>query len=107
MPWWASGADPKWRPPPRAHRPGASLDRLRERLWEILEDANSEAWFAALRRLAPAPVLGRFLDGEDDALTADELKAVGNFGDEFGYDMRTGRLHRRPTAPPVSLRSRP
>ena len=75
-------------------------------MWEILEDAKSEEWFAALKRLAPAPVLGRFLDGEDGALTADEMKAVAGFAGEFGYDMRTNRLIRRTTAPPVPLGSR-
>lgn len=92
-PWWQSG-DPKWRPP-RAQRPGAGRDRLRAELWEILEDGNREAWFAALKRLAPAPVLGRFLDGQDDALTLEQTKAVAGFAGEFGYDMRSNRLVRR------------
>jgi hypothetical protein len=96
MPWWQS-ADPKWKPP-RAQRPGAGRDKLRERLWEILEDGNRDAWFAALKRLAAARELGRFLDGEDGALTGDELKAVVSFAGGFGRDMETNALVRRRNA---------
>ena len=69
-------------------------DKLRERLWEILEDMNSQEWFNALKLQVPAPVLGGFLDGEDDALTEDEMKAVVSFACGFGYDMETGKLVR-------------
>jgi hypothetical protein len=81
---------------PRAQRPGAGRDRLRERLWEILEDASCEQWFAALKREVPARELGRFLDGEDDALAPDEMKAIVAFTGEFGRDMQTNKLIRRP-----------
>jgi hypothetical protein len=94
MPWWSSGADPKWSPP-RAQRPGAGRDKLRERLWEILEDDNRDEWFAALKLQIPARAAGRFLDG-DDALTPDELRAIASFVDEFGRAMETNRLVRRP-----------
>jgi hypothetical protein len=102
MPWWSSGADPKWRPP-RAQRPGAARDRLRDRLNEIIGDeTRGEDWLKALAERLPGEAIEAFLDHKQ--MTADELRTISGFCSEFGEDMASGRLVRRGdlNAPPVS-----
>ena len=96
MPWWSSpDANPNWRPP-SSRTVIRGGERLREKLWEILVDANSEAWFNALARLLPPDALRRFLDGDDQVLTPEQTKTIVVFTGEFGRDMETNRLVRRP-----------
>jgi hypothetical protein len=99
--WWAQG-DPKWRPP-RAQRPGATRDRLRDKLNEIIADeGRGQLWLKALAERLPGEAIESFLDHKQ--MTADELRTISGFCSEFGEDMASGRLVRRAdlNAPPVS-----
>jgi hypothetical protein len=104
MAWWSSGADPNWKPP-RLNNP-RPLDRIRDKLNAIIGDeTHGELWLKALAERLPAEAIESFLDSKQ--MTPGETAAISGFVDEFGRDMATNRLCRRPAAPPVSLGPRP
>ena len=100
--WWSNpNVNPKWRPP-RAQKPGAALERIRDQLNAIIDDANGELWLKALAELLPAEAIEAFLGHKQ--MTPDEIRTISGFCSEFGEDMGSGRLVRRghptPPAPP-------
>jgi hypothetical protein len=90
MAWWSSpGANPNWRPP--RIKPGR--DKLRESLGELLHELGGVKEFRTELKLSK-DAFARFMEGDDDALTLDELRAVARYLSGFGRDMKTNRLIR-------------
>jgi hypothetical protein len=91
MPWWWSGADSHWQPP-RLNRPGR--DRLREGLAELIDEYGGYRSFRTEIGLSK-DACERFLEGDDNALSIEQTKAVARYLGEFGRDMETNKLFRR------------
>ena len=92
QPWWSNpDAKPNWRPPNGRPR----FERLRNDLFEHFAEPGLYKNCRAELKLSKEG-LRRFLDGDDNALSPEQTKTLRRYIDEFGRDMRTNKLIRRP-----------
>lgn len=97
QPWWVGyNPDPReplpnWRGP-RNSKPGQ--DRLRERLGELFACGAYQEFKQELGLSKQA--VSRFMGGDNDALTPEQIKQLVRYVNAFGLDMSTGRFLRVP-----------
>ena len=95
QPWWVRynpdvrESNPNWRPP--KSKPGQ--DRLRDRLSELFACGAYKEFKTELGLSKEA--IARFMGGDNQALTRDEIRAVARYLGEFGRDMERNKLVRR------------